>query len=227
MSFDLTEIEPLGNYVLLELEDDAGNQDQRRKSGIWLSFTLQKEEVYAPVYGKVLKLGESVSQVELGDKCFFHYLSYENGKHTNDKWQRGIYFPEVHSFEQGEKKYLVIREQDLLFAVRKEEIIALNENVILRSIPLELQPVEVPFYKEKSAIIYTSSSTIIQSKGAKDYRTDIAEVVAVPKEVDLKKGDIVYPDKDWDVNAEYEILSTLDFPIFYIHKDYIGGKCVS
>lgn len=213
------------NKVLIELPSYANEKVREHKSGLMINFAFSAEEVYAPVHGIIVNKGISVDEVELGDQVFFHFLSYINAKNTPEQLKKGHYDPSKTTWDEDGKRYLLMPVDELIMAKRGEQIIALNNYVLLKAIPLKLKE---EYYTDHLGIktklvIQDNDSLIAEAAPSVTYRTDIAEVYSAQPHTGLKKGQIVYPHKDWDVPLEYDMLQELNETLYYVHFDVIVG----
>jgi hypothetical protein len=183
--------------------------------------------MYAPVFGEVFKRGKK-SDLRDGDQVFFHYLCYGNAQHTPESFKNGHYDGTKIALECEGEKYLLMAESEVFFAKRGDRFVAMNDNVILRSVKKDMHEETL---RDSKGIqvgkiwVSDTTATIIQPEVGEQYRMDIAEVVAAPENCYwLKAGDIIYPDQHWNVPLEYSILETIGETLYYIKVDVILAK---
>ena len=219
---ELDRLTLIGNNVIVKLPADTDDKNKTLTSGIVASFIYSDKEKYAPVFGTVYKRGKK-SQLRDGDQVFFHYLCWDNAKHSAESFKNGHYDSTKIALQCEGHKYLLMSESEIFFAKRDETFISMNDTVLLRGIKKDLRE-EV--LKDARGLqvgkVWVSDSTgaIALPDISEQYRDDIAEVVCAP-EGELKKGDIVYPDKYWSVPLEYEILKTVGEELFYVKLDVV------
>lgn len=218
-----------GRNVLIQLPDDTDNKERELKSGIVASFIYSDKEKYAPVQGVVVKRSPKLEILRDGDHVFFHYLCWGNAQHTPEQFKNGHYDGTKIGLECDGVKYLLMSETEIMFAKRGERFVSMNDYLLLRAIPKGLRE---EIIKDARGLNVgkvwigdsTSSANIVMPDVSEPYRLDIAEVVACPEDMGVRVGDVIFPDKHFDVPLEYDILQTLDERIFYTHKDVILGK---
>ncbi len=212
----------LRDNVLLQLPDHTGGHERKHKSGLTLSFSLSDEEQYAPVSGIVKEKGFLCSDLQIGDKVYFHYLSFINAKNTNEQYDKGHYDQFKTTWKEDDKYWLLMPAIELICIERDDKLIALNQFVLLKSIPKELQSEIIQDLRgQKSLIHFVSDTTgglLIKPELKEKYRTDIAEVISGKK---FNENDIVWLHKDWDVPLEREILDERVETVYYTHEDTI------
>jgi co-chaperonin GroES (HSP10) len=216
----------IGNKVIIKLPAETDDKNRELKSGIIASFIYADKEKYAPVFGHVYKRGKK-SQLRDGDHVFFHYLCYDNAKHSFESFNNGHYDGTKMTFECEGEKYLLMEETEIFFAKRGQRYVAMNNNVLLRSIPKDLKEEilrDTKGYQVGRIWVTDATAQIAIADVEEPYRMDIAEVVAAPEGIGVRVGDIIYPDKHWDVPIEYDILETIGEKIYRIHKDVILAK---
>lgn len=228
---ELSRLRLFGKNVLIQLPEDTDNKERELKSGISVSFIYSDKEKYAPVQGIVVRRSPKLEILRDGDHVFFHYLCWGNAQHTAEQLKNGHYDGTKIALECEGTKYLLLSETEIMFAKRGERFVSMNDYLLLRAIPKGLREEII-----KDARGYnvgkvwvsdsTSSSSIVMPDVTEPYRLDIAEVVCCPEGMGCRVGDIIYPDRHFDVPLEYDILQTLDERIFYTHKDVILGKKV-
>ena len=227
---DLNRLELIGDNVLIKLPWDAGEKNQETKLGITLSFIYSDKEKYAPVYGTIVKHYEG-AQVKEGDQVFFHYLCWNNSLHTAESWFNGHYDGTKTALICETEKYLLMSEAELFFAKRGDGYVCMNDYLLLKGIPKKTRKETVTDSTTgQSWNVYVSDSTagntILTPELKESHRTDIAEVIIAPEDMELPKGAIVYCEKDWDVPLEYDVLETLGETIYRVHRDVVLGVMV-
>lgn len=224
---ELSRLRLIKNNVLIHLPKDVDSKDRQLSSGIVASFIYSDKEKYAPVFGTVCKR-TSQSNLRDGDQVFFHYLCYGNAQHTTESFRNGHYDGTKIALECEGEKFLLMAETEIFFAKRDDRYIAMNDNVLLRAIKKDLHQEELKDAKGYSLgkvwVSDTTSSMIVNTEVQEPYRLDIAEVVATPEGLGIKSGDIIYPDKHWDIPLEYDILQTIGETLYYIKKEVIFAK---
>lgn len=229
---ELSRLRLFGKNVLIQLPEDTDNKERELKSGIVASFIYSDKEKYAPVQGIVYKRSPKLEILRDGDHVFFHYLCWGNAQHTAEQLKNGHYDGTKIGLECEGVKYLLMSETEIMFAKREERFISVNDYLLLRGIPKPLREEiikDARGYNVGKVWVSDSTSTanIVMPDVMEPYRMDIAEVVACPEDCYVRPGDIVYPDKHWNVPLEYDILQTEKETIFYVHKDVILGKQVA
>lgn len=225
---ELEGLKLIGRNILIRLPDNTDEKERELKSGITASFIYSDKEKYAPVQGVVHKRSPNLEVLRDGDHVFFHYLCWGNAQHTAEQFKNGHYDGTKTAIECQGTKFLLMSETEVFFAKRSDRYVCMNNYLLLRSIPLELKE---EILKDangvqigKVLIGSSENGLVTKVNTAEPYRLDIAEVVACPDGVGVKAGDIIYPDKHWDVQLEYDILQTLGETLYYVHKDVIFGK---
>lgn len=219
---DYNAIKPINNYILVRLPEDTGKPIHKHKSGLLISSNFSSEETYSPCYGEVVKKGAAVDRrVQEGDTVFFHYLCYINARNTTEQYNNGNYDPQKSLFEYNDRLYLLMTIDNAYFVKRGDELISINDQVLLRSIPKKLEKVDVEHNGEKwSVLVGNDEGNILTTSIKEAYRLDVAEVISAPEDCNLVKGDIIAPPKDWDVPLEYDMLAILKEPVYFLDKEY-------
>lgn len=223
---ELDRLQLIGNNILIHLPSDVDDKNKTLQSGIVASFIYSDKEKYAPVFGSVYKRN-SKSVLRDGDQVFFHYLCYGNANHSAESFHNGHYDGTKMTLECEGEKYLLMAETEVFFAKRGKRFVALNDIILLRSIPKQLQEEilkDTKGYQVGKIWVTDATAQIAIADVAEPYRLDIAEVVACPEGCGVRVGDIIYPDKHWDIPVEYQILETIGETLYRIHKDVILAK---
>ena len=221
-NFDISEIAPLRDNVIIELPDGVGESFTHKKTGLVISTTLSDDSKYYPVYGEIINVGD-VKKCRKGDIAFFPYLTTYVALNRPRKDGTISYDNSKTIFTHNDKQYLVIPETQLLFVKRGTEIISLNNWVLLKHIEKqEVQKINVEgLYGEKWQINATSEGMLIKPELSVNYYENKAEVISAPEDTQLQKGDIVATVKHWDVDVENELMETIGYPLYYIDKECV------
>lgn len=216
-----------GRNVLIQLPSETDEKERTLKSGIAVSFIYSDKEKYAPVQGVIVKRSPKLEVLRDGDHVFFHYLCWGNAQHTAEQIHNGHYDGTKIALECDGTKYLLMSETEIFFAKRGERFISVNDYLLLRAIPKNLKEEilkDARGYNVGKVWTSDATATIVLPDMDVEYRLDIAEILCCPDGVGLKPGDIIYPDKHFDVPLEYDILQTLNEKVFYTHLDVILAK---
>jgi len=221
---ELDRIKLTGDNILIHLPAETDDKNQTLKSGLVASFLYSDKEKYAPVQGIVVKRSGKNDIVQDGDTAFFHYLNWGNAQQSFESFNNGHYDGTKLAITCGADKYLIMRESELFFAKRGDRYIGLNDIVILRAIPKELKQelIKDMAGNEVGKVFIEENGGLVSAIcGTENYRLDLAEVVCCPEGLGIKVGDIIFPDKNWDVPLEYEILETIGETLYYVKADVI------
>lgn len=215
----------LRDNVILELPPETGSHERQHKSGITLSFSLSDEEKYAPVSGIVRQKGRLCDDLNIGDKVYYHYLSYLNAQNTLQQYDKGHFDPYKTTWKDEGKHWLLMPSIELICVERDGELIALNQYVLLKSISKNLTTGRLKGYRGENLGEYqvqneNATAVIILPEFGEKYRTDIAEVVSGKG---FQKGQVVYLYPEWDVPLERDILDLMPEPVYYTNSDTIIG----
>lgn len=222
--FEISQIEPLHQYVIIKLPEETGKDYFKHKdTGLLISTTLSDDSKYYPVHGEVVQVSKKC-KVKIGDDAFFPYLTYYSALNRPTRQGQINYDFSKTLFTHRESLYLIVSQKDLLFVKRGDDILQLNDWVILRQVPKKgIERIEVEAHDGQKWKVNTANSnaTVILLEQGEHYEETLAEVVSAPDDMELSKGEIVAVVKNWDVDVENELTQTLGYAVYYLDRENI------
>jgi len=179
------------NDVLLRLPQYT--EDITRENTGGLSVATLRSQTYNPVSGEVIQVSPFCLNVKVGDTAFFQIFTFSNAKercYGDENPDFDEYKPVTHyAWNEDGVWYMIIRETDLYFTMRGQEIICLNNYTLAR-----------PIKKEK----VESSGLLCVDIKKEQYRANEA-IIFRSRHNDLQEGMIVQTLRHCDITIEEQL----------------------
>ncbi len=133
--------------------------------------------------------------LKVGDEVYFHYLALQNSSDWHDRGALA-------------KDWATITYSSCFFAIRKGEIVMLNNYCLL-------EPIIEESFKSK----YIITPDISKKESAQK-----AILRHAPQGSEVNDGDVVYFMKAANVRLEYEMISTFEKPLIRMKYDFLVAK---
>jgi hypothetical protein len=195
----------LRDLILIEVPKDSREYTMENGEKLLLHTDKKDDMLMQDSDGVVVKIGEKVKSVQVGDNVLYHYLLLNKGRDTPNS--------EILTFKYNDTTYLLISETQIFFAIRSGEYISLNGWYLVDGVSNDAKEIELNVGKAFGNVLQHGIVTLAKQ----DYKTDRCLIVCAPKESQYQNGEVVMTFGTWDVPIKSETMRKKEKRYFRCH----------
>jgi len=187
--------------ILLQIPEDSKIYIMANGEKLYLHTDIKDDMKMQDVEGIVIKKGNA--DVEIGDKCIFHYLTLNNG--------RDGFGERLLTFSHDRKLYLLMPCSQIYFSIRDGKYKSHNGRFLVEGIDNGMQ-VELDGKKIQGKV--SDGGIIVVDLKAPLYEQKRCRILCAPSGSEIKEGDIMVTNGVWDVPIKSDIMRGKDKPVY-------------